>query len=187
MVTGKCSIFFLIFDLAGHFPLYYLQRYNAPESAVALSTYNHTTTSPPPPEEIVYDSVGGSNYINPENYQYVNQQIVVGKGNSNGQYTALDPNTVEKHTYATATPVSHRSTSSLHNVDTGYVDVGAGAEARAGYLEVLPPTQLSCSLPTNVEEVIYDNDVRSRSATTPAELDPVTGLRLYDNVNHDNV
>ena len=180
MVTGECSIF-LIFDLADHFPSH-PQKYDATESQVALDSYNRSSP-PPPPEERVYDSVGGNNYINPENYQYVNQQIVVETTVSDGQYTALDPKTVEEHTYATATPASHRSMTSLHNVDTGYVDVGAGV--RAGYLEVLPPTHLSGSLPTSPEEVIYDNDVRSRSATTPAELDPVTGFKLHDNVNHD--
>ena len=171
MVIGEGCILLLIISFSAHTPSH-LQR-RGKENTVGLQSY----TSAPPVEERVYDDLESSNaYINAENYQYVNQlnRSRIDKGNSDGHYTALNPKTVEQHTYATATPLSHRSLSSLHNADTEYTEV------EVGYLQVLPPTR-PCSLPTNTEEDLYENDVRSRSATSPAELDPETG---YDTVNH---
>lgn len=128
----------------------------------------------------VYDSIRRGNDLrrdsNVDNYQYINPLDVPGPhnktpqpNNSDGQYTALDPSSLDQHMYMTATPA--RSLASLHS--------GAAVVDGAGYLQVLPPS----SLPLD-DDGVYENsqDVRERCATSPAELEHQHDSNLYESV-----
>ena len=109
-------------------------------------------------------------YANPDNYQYIDpQDIISGPHNSgDGHYTALDPKSLDSHLYMTATPLSHRSTASLHTTLSAEEETTA-----AGYLQVLP------SSPN--DEDIYENDIRGRCTTSQTQLEHETNL--YERVD----
>jgi len=100
-----------------------------------------------------------TDYINPENYQYVNQ-LGPGRATESPGYKALDPKTIDDHTYTSTTPLS-RSTASLvpDQKGTEYMEVGTG------YLEILPS-----SVP-KMSRVDSEQYSRVRSATVPINLD----------------
>ncbi len=110
-------------------------------------------------------------YANPDNYQYVDPQDISGPHNNDddGHYAALDPKSLESHVYMIATPLSHRSTASLHTTLSAEEETAA-----AGYLQVLP------SSPPNDED-IYENDIRGRCTTSQTQLEHETNL--YERVD----
>ncbi len=100
-------------------------------------------------------------YANNDSYQYIDPQEISVPHNSDGQYKALDPKSLETHVYMTATPLSHRSTASIHTLTE--------EEAASGYLQVLPS-----SLPN--DDDIYENERIVRCATSPTQLEHETNL-----------
>lgn len=155
--------------------------------------------SPPAGNLPVHVENTDGEYADPREYDYVDGQtpkiqVEIGRparssnGGPESVYTALNPQALDEHNvYTTATPVSHRSTSSLHDEiedESEYVDVEPAHVA--SYLQLIPGSYPSKSSirsgslsPPITNGSLPEGSRRTHSELSPTRVDP--GELLYAN------